>query len=247
MTVKAMKLDNQDKKIKQKQQEMFGNNIYPNIYICSQKGGGKTNLVAHIIKNLITSKTKIRIFSTTAYNDLTMKKLLEKLDKYEFEYEIFDSPIDKDGTDLIDKQFEETQKLVENEEEEYKKSKWYYPLYINVFDDMTSLLLKSKGFDRMLCRNRHIRTINVISNQYYNQISTVARQNINFLLLFRNIPEAKLRQVFDEKVAGRIKTFDEFLELYHEVTEEKYHFLYISDDGEFRRDFNIKIDLNKTV
>lgn len=72
---------------------MFGKCPFPNIYICSQKGGGKTNLISFIIKNIVTSKTKLRIFSTTAHNDLTMKKLLEKLDWYEFEYEIFDSPI----------------------------------------------------------------------------------------------------------------------------------------------------------
>jgi DNA helicase HerA-like ATPase len=62
---------------------MFGRAPFPNIYICSMKGGGKTNLIAFIIKQIITSKTKVRIFSTTAHNDMTMKKLLEKLDKYE--------------------------------------------------------------------------------------------------------------------------------------------------------------------
>ena len=237
-----MKLDNQDKKIKPKQFDMFGDAPFPNVYICGMKASGKTNLLAYIIKNLITTKTRLRIFSTTAHNDLTMSKLLEKLDKYEFEYELFDSPIDKTGIDLIDVQYEQIQKEIEEDKnrEEYAKSKWFYPQYIYVYDDMTDLLKYSKGFDRMMCRNRHVRTINIISNQYYNQISTVARQNINYLLLFKNIPEKKLLQIYEEKIGGRM-TFDQFLKMYYEVTEPKYTFLYISDDFHYRINFDKEI------
>lgn len=148
--VKKLKLDNDDKKIKPKQFDMFGRAPFPNIYICSMKGGGKTNLIAFIIKQIITSKTKVRIFSTTAHNDMTMKKLLEKLDKYEFSYEIFESPYDG-KKDLIEDQYIEIEKEVQQKEQEINKSEWYYPLYIYVYDDMTDLLKFSKGFDRMLC------------------------------------------------------------------------------------------------
>ena len=30
-----------------------------------------------------------------------------------------------------------------------------------------------------------------------------------------------------------MKSFEDFLQIYHEVTKEKYQFLYINDDGEF--------------
>lgn len=240
--VTAMKLDTNNKIVKDKQKQLFGDAPFPNIYLCAMKGGGKTNLLAFIIKNLITTKTKLRIFSTTAYNDLTMKKLLEKLDKYGFEYEIFDTPFDKEGNDIIDKQYSEILKQ-QNEDSykiEWEKSKFYYPYYIYVYDDMCDLLRYSKGFDRMFSRNRHIRTINITSNQYYNQISAVARQNINFLLLFKNIPEKKLIQIWEEKIGGHM-SLDKFLKIYYDVTEEKYTFLYISDNGELRKNFNEQI------
>ena len=241
LKVSRMKLDNDNKQVKEKQYEMFGSQPFPNIYLTSMKGGGKTNLIAFIVKNLITSKTKLRIFSTTAHNDLTMKALLKKLDKYEFSYEIYENPF-KNGVDILDEQFKQIQAQIDepNNKEEYAKSKWAYPTYIYIYDDMTSLLRNSKGFDSLLCRNRHIRVINIISNQYWNQISPVARANINFILLFRNIADKKLEQIYDEKIGGRM-SFDKFLEIYHLATSEKYNFLYVSEDGELRKNFDEKI------
>ena len=144
--VKVLKLDNQDKQIKPKQYQMFGESPFPNIYITGMKNSGKTNLLAFIVMSIITSKTKLRIYSTTARNDNTMGKLTQKLEKYEFDYEIFDSPISDQGEDLIDKQFKEIQKEIE-EDKDYAKSKWYYPKYIYIYDDMTDLLKYSKGLD----------------------------------------------------------------------------------------------------
>ena len=60
LKVSRMKLDNDNKQVKEKQYEMFGSQPFPNIYLTSMKGGGKTNLIAFIVKNLITSKTKLQ-------------------------------------------------------------------------------------------------------------------------------------------------------------------------------------------
>lgn len=67
--------------------------------------------------------------------------------------------------------------------------------------------------------------------------------NLDFLLLFSDVGSEKLRKIYDE-IIWRVK-FDEFLNIYHETTKEKYNFLYIEiTENIFRKNFNELIITN---
>lgn len=213
-------------------------------YLCGKKGSGKTSVIGSLLMNTSIPKyTIIRIFSTTTKQDETMKEILKKFDKYKQEYEIYENLYDEDGNNLLEKQFKEIQDEIIELTPKLEKSKVLYPLYIYVIDDM-SHILRDKQLEKFIFRHRHLRTCWIISNQYWATISPSIRTNINFLILFGDISLDKLKMIYNEKINSKKFSFDDFLNLYDNITSQKYQFVYVNTDQlELRKNFNYKINI----
>lgn len=235
--VKPIKTLFNDKIIKHK--EMF-NNAYPNIFISSKKNSGKSTLIFNIIKYcaLKNGKTKVRLFSTTYDNDNTIRTALIKMDKYNIEYEVFDNlyPTKEGYNNIIDEQLDEIKEEINNNLEQLEKEKYLYPKYLYIIDDFN--IKNNKSFEFLIKRNRHFRIMTIVSSQYIHDLPPVIRQNLNYLILFSEIPLKKLQIIFDEYI--RSLDFDKFLEFYYLATENKFNFLYINCDNykDLRKNFN---------
>ena len=212
-------------------------------FLSGKKGSGKTSVLGRLIELTAVPKyTIVRIFSTTYDNDETMKAILNKMDKYKLEYELYDSLNDDQGN-ILERQFNEIKEEVNELMPKLEKSKILYPLYLYIIDDM-SHVLRDQNLEKFIFRHRHLRTCFILSSQYYYHISPSIRANINFLILFGDIGLEKLKQIYSEKINSKKLPFDKFLELYEYITETKYNFMYInSDQLEIRKNLNYRIDL----
>ena len=54
---------------------------YPNIALIAKKKSGKTNLLYHILKNIIDPSTDVYLFVSTAKRDATWKDIIKYLEK----------------------------------------------------------------------------------------------------------------------------------------------------------------------
>jgi len=60
--------------------DMFSD-TYPNIALIAKKKSGKTNLLYHILKNIIDPSTEVYLFVSTAKRDATWKDIIKYLEK----------------------------------------------------------------------------------------------------------------------------------------------------------------------
>ena len=51
--------------------ELFGENLYSNIFILARKRNGKTSCINHIFKSTADKNTKVIVFSNTCLQDKT--------------------------------------------------------------------------------------------------------------------------------------------------------------------------------
>lgn len=169
-----------------------------------------------------------------------MKSALEKLKKYKIEFDVHDDVYNEEGEDILEKLSYEIKQEVEDNYDKLKKSKFCYPLHILIFDDFPQIL-KLRWLSSFIKTNRHLRWIVLIWSQYYNDLEPMIRCNLNYLILYNDIPLNKLKTIYDEKI--RWMTFERFLEIYYETTKETYNFLYINTDNmnDIRKNFNIQI------
>ena len=118
-----------DIKEKDKGDPVFFNTAYPNIFLCAKKRSGKTNMIYHIMRNIVGKNTDIYIFCSTARRDKTWKQLIGELEKNGNNVTIFDSIFGtvKNGkrTKKVNKleQLMETFKNEEGEPTDKKKDK----------------------------------------------------------------------------------------------------------------------------
>jgi hypothetical protein len=126
-----------------------------------------------------------------------------------------------------------------DEEEVKKKSKYRYPDYIIVYDDL-STELKSKSIASLLKKNRHTSIMNILSSQWVHDLEPAELKQIDIWIVFRGQPKKKLQKIYDD--AQISIEFDEFYKLYKIATKEKYNFFYINtQDQEFRYNFDKKL------
>ena len=120
------------------------------------------------------------------------------------------------------------------------RSKYRASEYIFVFDDL-STELKSKSLVALTKKNRHYKSKCIISSQYLNDILPEMRLQMDYWLVFAGQNDAKLEEIY--RNADLSITFEQFKRIYAIATDERYSFLYISRDGEFRKNFSHKIEL----
>ena len=217
-----------------------------NIVICAEKFSGKSVVIYNILKRICTSKTEVNIFCPTVHVDELYLKMVEKLEnKYNINVNTFESFIDEKGSDLILNKYNEQVKYYDENKETVNKGKWAYPLYINIFDDIGEFL-RSPSLGIIMTKNRHAHVCNIISMHTFFSIQPMSRTNTDILILFGNLNEKVLKDIWLEKCQF-IHDFELFKEIYDQATKEKYNFLYVDQkDKELRHNFNKKFIINSS-
>lgn len=140
---------------------------------------------------------------------------------------------------------EENSILVNNDKrrkiKKEKEEKYISPEYIIVLDDLSNEL-KSPHLVSLLKKSRHNRLQIIISSQYYHDLLPAGRMQLDYILLWKNMPDEKLKIVY----ADSNLPIDEetFIKLYHTITDGTFDFMYI-DKGtaQIRKNFDELIEI----
>ena len=122
-------------------------------------------------------------------------------------------------------------------ERRYKR----FPSSLIIIDDSIGTQLfglnRKNPLVNFYIRARHYGCSIILSTQYWNSLNKAIRANATFLALFKNKDKKQLNSIYEE-VASNI-TFDDFIRMFEDATEDKYSFLYIDlEKADFRRSFN---------
>jgi hypothetical protein len=228
--------------------------VYANIFLCARKKSGKTSCLYKILKGCSGSNTKIIAFCSTLHKDASWGTIQEWADEKGLPFVGHTSLKDDEGMDQLDALVNELAEPEEEEEEKPKtdwidtgyecseeeekprKSRYRYPEYIIVLDDL-STELKSKSVTALLKKNRHFRAKIIISSQYLNDLLPEARKQLDYLIAFAGHPEKKLLEIHRDTDVHI--PMNEFVQVYKFATSTPYSFLYIDcTNGQFRKNFN---------
>jgi len=247
-----------------KTEDIKGGELFPELYftayLIAPPRSGKTTTVFNILKNIMNKKTEFYGFVGTHNSDASyeiFKKWFEKKDiDYEFhanikkgkihylaalihKFKTEDADIEKD-----DKEKKKKYKVLEDDEEKVTvriyKPKKESPKRVILFDDM-SIDLRDPYVNEIIKEFRHFKCVVLISSQAVYDIEPASRASLNYYLLFKGIDDSKLMDVYEK--LGISIGFDLFLRMYKNATEDKYCFLYVSKNGEFRKCFSEKYDI----
>jgi len=129
MSFRGYKVDAIDIKNKPKGDPVFFKTKYSNCCLVSKKRSGKTNMIYHIMRNIVGQNTDIYIFCSTARRDKTWIQMIEELKKKGNNVVVYDGLYDtvmngKRRTTVNNlKQLMDTFKEEEGEEENKKEKK----------------------------------------------------------------------------------------------------------------------------
>lgn len=129
--------------------------------------------------------------------------------------------------------------LREEIERKIQRSKYTFPRYILIFDDLSDDL-RNRYVEKLLKTNRHLKAMIIISSHQLTDMRPASTTNLDFVLVFGGIEERYL-EALRKRIALRIP-FNVFSELYRTITAERFNFLWISTrDQKFRKNFNESI------
>lgn len=242
--IQVLKNKNKDKKFIHK--DIFDEQ-YPFIYVSAKKNSGKTNLLYNILINMVLpKKTKIYLFSKTYENDQTTINMIDKISKYN-DIQFFDDLeyINQSGEkykNILDKLIADIKLDIAENKDKLKKLPYTYPRHIFIFDDFSDYL-KDKSIEFLIKRHRHYYSSFICVSQAYVDLKPNVRNQVNFLILFKEIPINRLKLIYDEKIKGI--EWDKFYDCYLKATDQKYNFLLLNcdDNKDIRMNFDMKFIL----
>lgn len=143
-----------------------------------------------------------------------------------------------DSDDESDKEDED----IPNHKIKPSKRRKLAPDNVFIFDDLSAEINNSSLIASLLKENRHYKSQTYILTQYFKDIKPGARTNLDYMLLYPNLPANVLKDIHhDTALAVQEKVFNE---MYHEATAKKYHFLYVDiKNNKYRSDFNEEFEL----
>jgi hypothetical protein len=214
-----------------------------------------------MVKECSDPRTKVYAFVSTINKDkiwVTIKKwCLSK----EIEFNGYTSIVDDEGTNilqqLINNLQRETPEVKEpkwhrskksiimcdsdsDDEDEKPKRKYKYRTadYIIFLDDQ-STELNNPAVTALFKKNRHFKSNVIIGNQYWNDLSTGARQNLDYMIIFGAQPKDKMVDIHRELDLST--PFEQFYEMYKFATKDRYNFLFIDIvNDRYRQNFNLE-------
>lgn len=251
--------------------ELFSE-LYANIDIIAKKKSGKSVVVGKIIRSCATPETTVMVFCSTLDKDkehLAIKKYCESKNIHYVGYsslkdediDVLDVLIKKLQFDAKKEQepesdeeeqkgkgivlFDSSESEEEDDEHKKRKNKFIAPEFIIILDDLSNEL-KSKTLVKLLKMNRHYKMKVIVSSQYANDLLPESIKQMDYCLLFRGEPEAKLEKL--HKDLDLAITIEMFKKIYYNATEKPYSFLYIDVRNElYRRNFTHEYDLSKVI
>lgn len=174
-----------------------------------------------------------------------VKQIIDELN-LEAEEELNKKEEEEEEEELNDKKKKVKGHLVvfgdEKDNEKVRKPrtpKYLAPEHFFIFDDLGATL-RDKSIDSILKVNRHYKSKLIISSQYLNDLSPQARQQLDYMLVFKGLPIDKLETI--HKSIDLSIPFETFVEYYQIATAIKYNFLYIDiRNDKFRINFNTEL------
>lgn len=255
-------------------EKIKGCQIFPTLdgqcYLVARKNSGKTTVIAHIIKRCIDKRTKVFVFGGTVYKDAAWDEILKYMDKKKIAHEEFTSLYENgpNELDIIIKDMQIAPKVkdektpipsqpmkplkyitADSDDEDEKpprisKPKKFVPENLFIFDDLSDEL-KDTALRAFTKKNRHFKAKVLISNQSYYDLEKKARAQMDYFMLFHEIPEDVLGSIYKEMGITKIP-FGVFLDLYRDATAENYGFLYIDRAKQlFRKNLNYEYELGE--
>jgi predicted transcriptional regulator len=234
---------------------------YSNCGIIAKKKSGKTTILYHILKKVCRGgnyPTNVILFCSTVHKDDTYQHIIEMLKKKGCNITTHTHFIDN-GENIIEGLLDELGKEDKEEEKEKKpkskllkfeseeddekkppkKPKKISAEYVLVFDDLGSDA-RHKSLTHLCKVLRHYKMRTFFLQQNLYDLDAPCRKQLDYLLLFRNFNEDKLKNIY-ESVDLSIP-FEKFKDIYDYATREPYHFLYIDvRNEEFRENFDKRI------
>lgn len=220
--------------------DLKGLDVFPtpffSMFIASKRKSGKTVLIHNLVRMLAMRgdkrqnppvRTHVIIFSGTIKKDPVYIHLINWLEKKDYSVIAFDDIMDENGNDRIIELIE-TLKQFEDDQDNY----------LIIIDDL-SCYLKEPSIALLLKNGRHLRTRVILSSQYYNDLNKSARANIDYYILFKNISQDKIDEIFvncDISVPQ-----EKFNAAYRDAVSTPYSFLMIcKNEDELRKNLNEK-------
>jgi hypothetical protein len=235
--------------------------IYCNCFLLAKKKSGKSTVLNKMIRETTDPRTKIYAFVSTLNKDKTWVSIKNYCISKNIEFNGYTSIIGDNGENILQDLINELKReeIVEpekktkkfniimcdddedSEDEKKKKKKYRYrvPEYLFILDDLSTELSNSAVTSLLKC-NRHYKSKIFLSNQYWNDLSTGARKNLDYMIIFGAQPKDKLQTIHKELDLST--TFDDFYKIYKFATKDKFNFLYIDLTQQiYRKNFNEKI------
>ena len=120
--------------------------------------------------------------------------------------------------------------------EKIKSSKFQYPEYIIVFDDLSSEL-KSRSLLSLLKFNRHFKTEIILSSQWVHDLLPESRKQIDLFLVFKGFTAKKMKEIYND--CDTSLPFEIFYQIYQQAAKKPFSFLFIdSISDKFRINFD---------
>lgn len=238
--------------------ELFSE-LYANIFLLAKKKSGKTSTIFKIIKECAGKNTTIIIFASTVHKDQNWRAIIKWLKEKSISFITYTSIFEGKTNHLAELVDHFTKPENEEEEEDYTgffeygfsddedeegepKSKLIAPDYMLIIDDL-SAELKNPAFAELLKIHRHFNSKTIISSQYIHDLKPESIQQLDYILLWPNIPEEKLRRLHTQLDLST--SYPLFKKLYNYATKEKYNFLYVDIRNEkFRQNFNKEFEID---
>lgn len=266
--VKPLKLNNELSPDRILGYNMFPE-LYSNIFLCAKKKSGKTTVIYNILDSCADKDTNVMFFVSTIDKDASYKKILKMLDKKKINHTEYTDFLD-DGVNIVNElvhvlnvegekkameeedkknkkqknpiiKFEDEKTKEEIKEEKKKEKKVMSPEYILVFDDMGDAL-RNNAITTLLKKNRHYLCKVILSSQNLHDLAPSAIKQLDNILLFRSFDDEKLEKIY--KGLDLNIGIDNFNLLYNYATEKPYNFLWVDNHGNYRKNFNEKLDIS---
>lgn len=105
-----------------------------------------------------------------------------------------------------------------------KNYKYDAPPYLFIFDDLGNDLRKPDIY-QLLMRQRHYKGKTIISSQYIKNLETKSIEQLDYILLYGGHSDINILEL--KKKISFLLPDNDFLDMYHYATNEKYNFMYI--------------------
>jgi mRNA-degrading endonuclease RelE of RelBE toxin-antitoxin system len=235
---------------------------YSSIFLCARTNSGKSTVINHLLKHTTDERSKIIIFGSTVNIDPLYIKMIADLRKRKIDVLTFEGIISDSGENLLEtfltyistpeEQEDEKQVIpkptfllfddpenIDKPERKKKKKKYKtrVPKYTIIFDDLTKEELRSDYLGNYLKKSRHYKCRTILSSQNLISIKPTSFSQLYAVYIWKGFSKPYIKVLYERLNINM--SFNQFYELYKQITLEKYAFLNIDlRNGDMKRNFD---------